>query len=252
MRGTTSAGTSTAVVAVAVLVALCFASSRAEAGSLVAGAPNPASNILVHAVLPDSCVPRPDGAACEQASVAALDKARAVMGLKPYVLPRGFYGLEPIEQVFVLIDLDRIAYGERPIVGLNTILDQAAQTGMRADADPGPPGNLPGGGYWAADFAGGPLNALLAYYAWMFDDGYGSENVDCTSPTSPGCWVHRQVILAFGASASVAMGAAFGRDAARRSAYALGIVDAARPLACFYTWADAVRAGAGAHAGPGA
>ena len=33
-------------------------------------------------------------------------------------------------------------------------------------------------------------------YGWMYDDGSAGENKDCTSPTAPGCWGHRDNILA--------------------------------------------------------
>ncbi len=36
---------------------------------------------------------------------------------------------------------------------------------------------------------------LGADFAWMYDDGYGGTNRDCTSPTDPGCWGHRDNIL---------------------------------------------------------
>ncbi len=39
---------------------------------------------------------------------------------------------------------------------------------------------------------GNPLEAL---YFWMYDDGTGSANVDCTPSNQTGCWGHRENIL---------------------------------------------------------
>ncbi|MHB1975425.1 MAG: hypothetical protein ACYCR4_14260, partial [Acidimicrobiales bacterium] len=42
---------------------------------------------------------------------------------------------------------------------------------------------------------GNEVSTLAAEYDWVYDDGYGSANVDCTSPGASGCWGHRDVIL---------------------------------------------------------
>ena len=75
--------------------------------------------------------------------------------------------------------------------GLDPALDSAALTGAQAHTDPSfPPGYLSGGAIFAQDYT--PLGAD---YAWMYDDGYGGTNLDCTSPGSSGCWGHRDNIL---------------------------------------------------------
>ena len=38
-------------------------------------------------------------------------------------------------------------------------------------------------------------NPLEAVYFWMYDDGAGSANVDCTPSNHSGCWGHRQNVL---------------------------------------------------------
>jgi len=51
--------------------------------------------------------------------------------------------------------------------------------------------SLPGGGrtvYASANWAGGWGNPLGADYAWMYDDGPGSSNLDCRTGFSRGCW----------------------------------------------------------------
>ena len=44
-------------------------------------------------------------------------------------------------------------------------------------------------------WAGGQPTVLGAMYGWLYDDGYGGDNEDCTSPTASGCWGHRDAIL---------------------------------------------------------
>ena len=36
---------------------------------------------------------------------------------------------------------------------------------------------------------------LAAIYGWMYYDGPGGFNLDCTSSDSSGCWGHRDIIL---------------------------------------------------------
>jgi hypothetical protein len=47
----------------------------------------------------------------------------------------------------------------------------------------------------AAIAAGSNISALEADYGWMYNDGYGGPNFDCTTPTAAGCWGHRDNIL---------------------------------------------------------
>ena len=38
-------------------------------------------------------------------------------------------------------------------------------------------------------------NPLEAIHYWMYDDGAGTTNVDCTPTNQSGCWGHRENIL---------------------------------------------------------
>jgi hypothetical protein len=213
-----------------------------------AGAPNPAANIRLGA-LPAACERAPSGAVCETASIRALDGARAKLGLRPYRLPLDFVRLAPARQWLILANLDRIAYSLRPIVGVSAALNAVARQGARARRDPDPGALLMSlhGQHqlgFASNWAGGQANALLAYYGWMYDDGYGSNNLDCRSPSAPGCWGHRQDILAFGQATTVSMGAAAIRSSA---SYALTIVETSTAVWPYgYTWTVAMADGAGA------
>jgi hypothetical protein len=207
--------------------ALALAAAFAPGAS---AAPNPPSNLRLGA-LPASCGRAPTGTACETASVRALDAARAKLGLGPYLLPGDFVRLAPARQWLILANLDRIAYSLRPIGGLSTALNSIARQGASARGDPDPRPLLMGlhgqsriG--FASNWAGGQPNALVAYYGWMYDDGYRSGNLACATPSASGCWGHRHDIFAFPHAAVLTMGAAAihpGRGS--QASYALTIVE---------------------------
>jgi hypothetical protein len=198
----------------AVLFALLAAAS-AGAGQLAAGQPpDPARNIPIdYASAPDTCHTSPQGSTCETFAVAQLDVARTREGLPAYRLPRNFLRLPPGSQLLVLTNLDRIAYGIAPVAGVNVSLNGAAGAAAASGRDPEPPAGffdrLREAG-WASNWAGGMPNILLAYDAWMYDDGYNAGNLDCQAPASSGCWGHRHDVFAF-AGLPTAMGVAVGR-----------------------------------------
>jgi hypothetical protein len=200
------------------------------AASAGAAAPNPTANIPLGR-LPAACERAGSGAACEAAAVAALDHARRRLGLGPYRLPAGFVALPASHQWLILANLDRRAYTLPPIAGLASVLGQVARQGAVAHEDPDPwpllrslhGQQLIG---FASNWAGGQPNALVAYYGWMYDDGYGAGNVDCPTPSSSGCWGHRQNILAFPNAPALTMGAA---SLTRGASYALTIVETSTP-----------------------
>jgi hypothetical protein len=237
------------------VAAACIAAPLASplaAGAVGAGAtaaaPNPAANIPI-GPLPQSCDRAPTGAACEGVAIARLNSARAKLGLGPYLLPKGFVALSPARQWLILANLDRIAYARRPIRGLTLQLDASARQGAQAREDPDPSSlvsGLPGQSQiaFASNWAGGQGNALLAYYGWMYDDGYGSVNLDCSSPTAPGCWGHRQDVLAFPSGPALSMGGA--AIVHGEPSYAMTIVATSTPPWPYsYTWAKARADGAG-------
>ena len=49
--------------------------------------------------------------------------------------------------------------------------------------------------YQAGSIFAQDYTPLGADYAWMYNDGYGGTNLDCTTPSDPGCWGHRDNIL---------------------------------------------------------
>jgi hypothetical protein len=126
--------------------------------------------------------------------VANIDACRAHEGLGPLVLPSNFATLTPVQQGFVLINLERVNRGLAPIVGLSATLNGLAAQGAASDSDPSFPsgGFLGGGGIWAA-----ASSIVAADYMWMYDDGPNGfdTNLACPAAGAPGCWEHRDIIL---------------------------------------------------------
>jgi hypothetical protein len=175
-------------------------------------APTPTANIAPNPSYPGQCQSAPASAVCVNAAMTALNHARAVLGLPPYVVPANFGDLAPAVQLLILSNQDRQSYGLTPILGLNATLNAAAATGIAADADPTGPSVVEGNHFqaWTSNWAAGWASALYTYYEWMYDDGYASTNIDCPTPSSAGCWGHRSNTLANFGSAKVVMGVGTG------------------------------------------
>lgn len=242
------------VLSGAIAAPLAGGSARAA----LAASGEPAANIPI-GVLPSACERAPKGAACTGAVVAALDSARGDLGLGPYVLPANFATLSGAQQILVLSNLDRIAYGLPPIVGISPTLSSADQSAMLSGVDPNPTralGELATYA-WTSNWAGGWANAAYAYYEWMYDDGFGgaeTSNVDCASAAASGCWVHRRNVLAFADSGTLALGVAVGTDSHGATSYATTLVWTPGPTwtPYSYTWAQAQTDGAGVPRGAAA
>jgi hypothetical protein len=212
-----------------------------------AGAADPTANIPLGS-MPAACA-QEGSLECETWLLARLDGARATLGLSAYEVPSDFLALSPERQIFILADLDRTAYGYTPISGLNTALDEAAAAGVREGTDPLPPATeAPWRGFGSDWASTGPL---LAYYLWMYDDGYPGPNLDCPSPGASGCWGHRHVILGEGLPLPQpeVLGVA-SDDGVGQSGTAL-IVSSHAGAATYYTWAQAQSEGAGTGTGTG-
>ncbi len=157
-------------------------------------------------VLPANIAPQPDflsscsgtqyddSSPCVGATLQAIANGRSHEGLPPMVLPSNWAQLSPAQQIFVATNLERTARGLLPLAAMATSLDQAAAQGAARNTDPEPPGGFL---YtqWGSNWAGAVGNPLEALYFWMYDDGTGSANVDCTTSNQTGCWGHRENIL---------------------------------------------------------
>ncbi len=131
---------------------------------------------------------------CAQATLQAIANARSDEGVPPMELPTDWGQLDPAEQLFVATNLERTARGIPPLSEMVSSLDQAAGQGASSNSDPEPPGGFPYS-QWTSNWAGGVGSPLEAIYYWMYDDGPGSPNADCSQAGDAGCWGHRDNIL---------------------------------------------------------
>jgi hypothetical protein len=179
-----------------------------------------------------------DSTRCVDATVAAITNARATEGIAPLVLPSNWTQLTADEQTFVMTNLERTARGLPALSALATALDAAAQQGAVESQDPSPPTGFP---YtqWGSNWAGEMGNPLEALYYWMYDDGPGSSNIDCTPTNSSGCWGHRQNILMTLACHPCVMGAGYDATGYQNTPSVTELlVDTSGTPATDFTWAE--------------
>jgi hypothetical protein len=234
---------------------LCVSAALATAPSALAAdwaGSDPVANLPAPNV-PMSCWSDGTGPECMNAALALLNEARASLGQPSYQLPSNFAALSPDQQAFVLADLDRVLYGLPAVPGLTGALSNDAMAGVAGDRDP--QASDPNLIAWTANWAGGFPNILYAYEAWMYDDGPGSQNLDCTASDTSGCWGHRHDILfKFGSAGVLAMGVAAGTDPSGTPGFAMLLAEGApgERFGYTYSWAAAVASGAnGGDLGPG-
>ncbi|HXX88873.1 MAG TPA: hypothetical protein VEI83_01460 [Acidimicrobiales bacterium] len=221
-----------------------------------APAPPPPPPPVVHAVVvtalgdPSASIPPdPDfrtvcasggfdqSSSCVGTTLAAIDHARALSGLPDMTLPSNWWSLDGGQQLFVATDLERTVRGLPPLSAMASALDGAAVQGVQSDSDPGPPPGFPWTA-WGSNWAGNLGNPLEAMYLWMYDDGSGGGNVNC-SPSDPGgCWEHRHNILMGLACAPCVMGAAWGTGPSGITAGAEILTDSSGSPAVDFTWAE--------------
>ena len=124
------------------------------------------------------------------------------------VLPDNWASLTAAQQLFVATNLERTVRGLAPITGMDPALDAVATVGAKQGTDPPLSAN---GTYVAVgdNWIQGYSNPLEAIYQWVYDDGLGSTNVDCTRADLSSCWEHRSNVLLALPCDSCALGAAF-------------------------------------------
>jgi uncharacterized protein YkwD len=133
--------------------------------------------------------------ACDAAALADINAARASEGYGPLGLPSNFESYGSRAQVIIVANAERTSRG-LPNLPENAALDNLAQAGAQAGGGQGADPTGPNGYAWGSNIAWGDPTALSADFGWMYDDGPNSENIDCTSASAPGCWGHRENILA--------------------------------------------------------
>lgn len=199
--------------------------------------PDPSSNYAAD----PSC----SGSQCLADAVRILDEARANLGQPPYSLPTNFDQLSAVDQAFVLTNLDRKLYGLPLITGVTDELNAAAAAGVQSANDPST--GDPSIRAYTSNWGEGYEDMALAYEDWMYDDGPGSANLDCSSLTPSGCWSHRHSVLWEFGSGPLAMGAADGTgpDGLPSDTLILAEGGSGYHPNYTYTWSEAVAAGAG-------
>jgi hypothetical protein len=196
-----------AAIAVLGVVVMTALGAQAKTPKPLANPPSNTapSNAFIHACA-DMGTTKADNVRCDTAALKDFDKVRAKEGLGPMALPSDFATLTVPLQLLAISDIERIDRGLVPVVGLSKVIDRRAQHGANVDDDPSFPDPFVGN-YESGNWAGAGNSALLDDFYWMYDDGLGSFNEDCTSSNRAGCWGHRKDVL--GARHSpVLMGAA--------------------------------------------
>ncbi len=177
--------------------AIVVITAPAEAGAVGILPPsNPAANLPPQVMPHCTLTPVDDtSAGCIDSVLHNINFARSLEGLGPMVLPSGYASDSVPMQQLIITDEERGDRGLPQFSGLDPLLDAAALTAAQASppTDPTPPVNYlyeSAGSIFAQDYT--PLGAD---YAWMYNDGYGGTNLDCTSPSNSSCWGHRDNIL---------------------------------------------------------
>jgi len=174
---------------------------------------------------------------CLRALLHAVNNARAISGLPAMALPTNWASLTPPEQLFVVTNLERTARGLQSVSAMATGLDAASAEGAAKGKDP----VLPPGFPWTmfgSNWAGGTGNPLEAMYYWMYDDGLGSSNVDCSSSNLEGCWDHRKDVLLPLRCTPCVMGAASGTTAQGTASVTEILVDTQGSPGIDFSWAQ--------------
>jgi len=127
--------------------------------------------------------------------LGAINQQHSAEGVAPISLPSNFASESPQTQLLQIANAERASRGYATFGGLESDLNSLAQVGAQNNTDPNVKKGSMGNVGWGANWAGGQGNALEADYDWMYDDGPGSGNIDCSKPGASGCWGHRNNIL---------------------------------------------------------
>lgn len=84
------------------------------------------------------------------------------------------------------------------------------------------------------------LNPLEVVYEWLYDDGLGSSNHDCTRSDLTACWGHHDNLLAPLACSACVVGAAFAPTdhAGQPLSYAEVLVETTASPTPVFTWSQ--------------
>ena len=153
------------------------------------------------------------------------------------ILPTNWNSLSPAEQLFTVTNLERTVRGLPPLSAMATALDVAAVQAASVSTDPAPPPGFPWT-EWAGNSAITLGNPLEAIYEWMYDDGVGSPNADCSPSNTRACWGHYHNVLLPMACAPCVMGAAWGTSTRGATCMTELLVETQGSPALDFTWAQ--------------
>ena len=227
----------------------------ASVPSAAAASSRPPHNIAANPYFLDAC--ETNGGTshdCVDLAVAAINRARAKEHPRvgSLVLPTNFRRLSPAEQTFVVINLERVDRGLRPLQGMVPAFNVLARLAAISQIDPTPSnlllqrlGAIRYRSIWARDYG-----VLASDYEWMYDDGYASDatsNRDCRYAGAAGCWAHRRAILAtFHGFTRLLAGVGSARPSSTLDSVAAVLAGGYGPAPHFtYTWRQALAHGAG-------
>ncbi len=150
----------------------------------------PLTNISPSASFAQACY-AVSSASCNSWALQAIDAAHTAEGLAPLQLPSDYSALNPAEQLVAVTNAERQARGLPAFAGPVAALDVLALQASETENDP----TGPAGSDWVSNWGYGFATPLAIDFVWMYDDGPGSDNVDCTPTNQSGCWGHRHNIL---------------------------------------------------------
>ena len=132
--------------------------------------------------------------------LSSIDAARAGEGVGTMNISDALATLPLPEQIFAVVNFERVDRGLPPISEMTAQLNSYAQAGANSMTDPPIPTSVTGGSpiTFGESLWAGLSSALEADYLWMYDDGFGGSatpNVACSPATPSGCWIHRDSIL---------------------------------------------------------
>jgi hypothetical protein len=166
-------------------------SPQQATSSVALGTADPSADTVPTPAYEQACYSATPSASCDSQALALIDSARGGEGLGPLDLPTGYSSLSAPQQLFAVANAERTSRGLPAFSDLTAGLNTLALAGAEATQDP----TGPAGVSWAANLAWGVATPLAADFEWMYDDGEGSSNVDCTPSDTSGCWGHRHDIL---------------------------------------------------------
>jgi len=218
------------------LVAAASASAASPAFTGIVPPANPPANVAftTGGVYPECLTPTSDSDSCLWPILHAIDHARSLEGVGSITLPTNWDSLTVDQQIFVVLNLERVSRGLPAIVGISPVLNADAQVGANETRDPSLGQDRTYGSIWAGGFP----DALYADYGWMYQDGYGGSNGECVTPTSSGCWGHRDIILSDESCSNCVMGVGYSDAVSYRPSYAAVFAQATPATSDLtFTWA---------------